>query len=127
MLSPNTFEGAAAGMDNLGLGADVEALHQDTVIGTKRPRFSNRSAATHIDDDDDDESVHLECDDESASPDNAAFTTMFPRGRGGYATNSTMTKKHYVQSISHIIPLTTPKLVLQSIATPTLNPIPPPE
>ena len=44
MLSPNTFEGAAAGMDNLGLGADVEALHQDTVIGTKRPRFSNRSA-----------------------------------------------------------------------------------
>ena len=57
-------------MDNLAMGADINRLHESPVIGSSVDRQTNIAHETS-----------LYAEDASTSPDNAAFTTLFPRGQ----------------------------------------------
>jgi hypothetical protein len=52
------------------MGADINSLHESPVIGSSVDRQTNIAHETS-----------LYAEDASTSPDNAAFTTLFPRGQ----------------------------------------------
>ena len=103
MLAPVQMDGACVSSESLGMGADVDALHKDAIIGDVIDRATRSCTAVAVDDNDTVEYGEL-----LHSPDNAVFTTLFPKGTGGYVADAPAKcrEQHYVRKM------------LGSIATP---------